>query len=58
MPKEAIMSINKQDIEELRRIATNTYDNDKRFMYRVIQGIGMMETQINQLKAEVARLQK
>ena len=37
------MSINIQDLEELKRIATNTYDRDKAFMQRVLAGIAKLE---------------
>lgn len=37
------MSIQIQDIDELKRIATNTYDRDKSFVMRVIQGIAKLE---------------
>lgn len=52
------MAISKQDMEELRRIVTNTYDNDKAFMRRVIMGIGLMESENNKLKAQVEVLKK
>lgn len=52
------MSINKQDLEELSRLATNTYDDDKRFLYRVINSINAMDREITQLKAENAKLKK
>ena len=37
------MVISRNDLEELRRIATNTYDRDKAFMQRVLTGIAKME---------------
>lgn len=52
------MSVSKQDLEELGRLATNTYDSDKRFLYRVINGINLMNREITQLKAENAKLIK
>ena len=52
------MAVSKSDIQELRRIATNTYDADKAFMNRVIQGIGGYESDINKLKAEIEVLKK
>jgi len=54
--KEDIMSVNKQDLSELNRLATNTYDDDKKFIYRIINGIHVMEREILTLKAEIAKL--
>lgn len=50
--------INKDDIEELKRIATNTYDRDKAFMNRVLTGIAKMESENSKLKQENERLKK
>lgn len=50
------MAVSKDDLQELRRIATNTYDADKAFMNRVIKGIGAMESEMQRLKAEVSEL--
>jgi hypothetical protein len=50
------MSVHKKDIEELKRLATNTYDDDKKFINRVIKGIGLMEREINRLKLENEKL--
>ena len=50
--------VSKQDLEELSRLATNTYDNDKRFLYRVINGINAMDKEITQLKAENEKLKE
>ena len=51
------MSILKSDIDELRRLVTNTsliyHENDKKFLNRVIAGIAEMEIEIVRLK-EVA----
>lgn len=52
------MTISKKDIEELRRIATNTYDADKAFMNRVINGINILESENAKLKAEIDTLKK
>lgn len=50
--------INKNDLEELRRLATNTYDNDKRFAHRIIHEVTNMENEIRKLKEEIERLKK
>ena len=59
------MAISRNDLEELRRIATNTYDRDKAFIQRVMNGIAKIEaenstlkTQNEKLKAELAALKK
>lgn len=48
--------IHPNDMNELRRISTNTYDNDKACMNRIIQGISAMANEISQLKSENAKL--
>ena len=50
------MAVSREDLQELRRIATNTYDADKAFMNRVIKGIGAMDSEIQKLKNEIAEL--
>jgi hypothetical protein len=50
------MAVSKNDIQELKRIATNTYDADKAFMNRVIKGIGTMENEMQRLKTENSEL--
>ncbi len=50
------MAVSRDDLQELRRIATNTYDADKAFMNRVIKGIGAMESEMQRLKAEISEL--
>lgn len=52
------MHINANDLSELQRIATNTYDRDKAFMNRVLNGISHMENEINTLLEENQRLKK
>jgi len=52
------MAIAKKDIEELKRIATNTYDAEKAFMNRIIRGIGLIESENTKLKAEIEVLKK
>lgn len=48
--------IRKEDLNELKRIATNTYDEDKKFVNRIIMEVGSMEREIKRLQDEVARL--
>ena len=52
------MPILKHDIEELRRMATNTYDDDKKFLNRVIAGISEMEREIVRLKNDLEKAKK
>jgi ATP-dependent DNA ligase len=52
------MTIHKSDLDELRRMATNVYDNDKKFLNRVIMGIGIMESEIRKLTEENSELKK
>jgi hypothetical protein len=51
------MSVSKADLEELKRLATNTYDEDKKFMNRIISGIGAMDQEIRQLKAKLEKVE-
>ena len=50
------MAVTTADLQELRRIATNTYDADKAFMNRVIKGIGALDSENTRLKSEIAKL--
>lgn len=52
------MAISQKDMDELKRIFTNTYDDDKSLMNRVMKGISLLNNEINSLKAENARLKK
>ena len=53
------MTILKSDIDELRRMAVNTYvDSDKKFLNRVIVGIAEMERKILRLKADLDKANK
>ena len=53
------MPILKSDIDELRRLVTNTYnENDKKFLNRVIAGIAEMERDILRLKADLDKANK
>jgi hypothetical protein len=54
-----IMPILKSDIDELRRMAVNTYeDSDKKFLNRVMAGIAEMEREIKRLKADLDKANK
>ena len=48
--------ISKADLSELRRLATNAYDDDKLFVGRVINEINNMQNEILRLRNEVAAL--
>jgi len=48
--------IHRNDLDELRRLATNSYDSEQKFMNRVINGIYAMDKEIVELRAEVAKL--
>lgn len=50
------MAINQKDMTELKRIATNFYDNDKACINRIIMGISNYEKDIRNLKVEVESL--
>ncbi len=50
--------IHENDLNELRRMATNTYDDDKRFLNRVLTGIAMMEREIRAVTNENEALRK
>ncbi len=50
--------ISKNDLNELRRLATNAYDDDKRFVNRIITEISNMNNEISKLRAEVQRLKE
>lgn len=44
--------VSKADMMELKRISTNTYDDDKACMNRIIQGIERLNNTIRLLKLE------
>ena len=48
--------INPNDLNELQRLVTNTYDDDKKFLRRIIVGITEMDRKITALQAEIAQL--
>jgi hypothetical protein len=52
------MAISRNDLEELKRIATNTYDRDKAFMQRVLSGIAKMEAENATLRSQNETLKK
>ena len=53
------MSISTEDMSELRRLATNTYEQEKsNQVNRIINGIMRLESEIKVLKAENERLKK
>ena len=52
------MSIHQSDYDELKRLATNSYDNDKKFLNRVITGINGLEKEKSQLRNVIAALEK
>ena len=51
------MIISSDDMSELRRIAANTYEQDKcEQIYRIINGIAKLERLASQLKSENEKL--
>jgi len=50
--------IQRPDLDELKRLATNAYDEEQLFLNRVINGIYAMEKEIKALRAEVDRLKE
>lgn len=51
--------IHQQDLEELRRLATNVYDMDsKEQINRIVRGINLLNDTVNVLKAENIELKK
>lgn len=50
--------ISKNDLDELKRLATNAYDDDKRFVARVITEINNMSNEIARLKHENGQLKE
>ena len=51
------MALSKNDLDELKRVATNMYDEDKRLMSRVIAEMGVMQREISTLKAQVHKME-
>lgn len=53
------MFISNDDMSELRRIAANTYEQEKsEQIQRIIRGINKMESTVASLKAENEKLKK
>ena len=53
------MFISHDDLSELRRLAANTYEQEKsEQIHRIIRGINKMESTVASLKAENDRLKK
>lgn len=52
------MAVSKADIQELKRISTNTYDADKAFINRIIKGIADLERENSKLKTEIELLRQ
>lgn len=51
------MFISNDDMMELRRLAANTYEQDKSSqIHRIISGINKLENEVASLKAEVKKL--
>lgn len=51
------MAIFQDDLEELKRLATNTYENDKiRQIHRIIHGINELKGENQALKVEKQQL--
>jgi len=50
--------INPNDLNELQRLITNTYDDDKVFLRRILVGIKEMDRKITELRAEIDRLKE
>lgn len=48
--------ISKDDLNELNRLATNFYDNDKKFVRRIIHQATVMDREIKRLQDENAAL--
>jgi cell division protein FtsB len=51
------MPVFPDDMNELRRLATNTYEQDKsQQIHRIIRGVSELESQVRTLKAENEKL--
>lgn len=51
------MNILNDDMMELKRLAANTYEQDKsNQIHRIIRGIGQLESQVRSLKIENEKL--
>ncbi len=57
--KKAKMYISQDDLSELRRLAANTYEQEKsEQIQRIIRGINRLESAVAKLTAENTRLKK
>jgi hypothetical protein len=57
--KRISMFISQEDLSELRRIAANTYEQEKsEQIHRIIRGINKLESAVATLTAENAKLKK
>jgi hypothetical protein len=53
------MFISQDDLSELKRLAANTYEQEKsEQIHRIIRGINKLESAVAQLTAENAKLKK
>jgi hypothetical protein len=53
------MYISQDDLSELRRLAANTYEQDKsEQIHRIIRGINKLESKVASLTAENTKLKK
>lgn len=50
--------ISKADLGELQRLATNFYDDDKKFVRRIIHQVSLMDREILRLQTENEALKK
>jgi peptidoglycan hydrolase CwlO-like protein len=51
------MSISSEDLNELRRLATNTYEQEKSAqIHRIIRGVNELESKLRELKSENDKL--
>lgn len=57
MNKESPM-INENDLNELKRMATNLYDSDKARINKILRGITELVNENVKLKIEVEKLKK
>lgn len=54
--KRNLKMVHSSDISDLRRMATNFYDNDKALINRVLRGISELTTENGRLKSELEKL--
>lgn len=56
MVKKGIKMISNSDLDELRRMATNLYDNEKARINRILKGITDLVNENSKLKNEIQKL--